>query len=200
VSEERPIRHAASVIAGRDDGDGLEILVVERGATSRFLPGYVAFPGGAVDIEDGDLAGRWFGDPREASRAAAVRELAEETGIDAARGGLVATELPEICHWVAPPEVPVRFDARYFAIALTAGIAPVPDGGETAAAWWTRPTHLFDEWERGDRKLYWPSWYTLRQLTACATVTDLLGLRFETREPTPEEGSTMPASVMEQVP
>jgi 8-oxo-dGTP pyrophosphatase MutT (NUDIX family) len=200
ASEERPIRYAASVIAGRDGGDGLEILVVERGAASRFLPGYVAFPGGAVDIDDGDLADRWFGDAREAARAAAVRELAEETGIDVAGGGLATTVLPEICHWVAPPEVPVRFDARYFAIAVAAGIDPVPDGGETAAAWWTPPSLLFGEWERGDRKLYWPSWYTVRQLTACATVTDLLGLRFETREPTPEEGSTMPASVMEQVP
>ena len=41
------IRKAASVIAVRDAADGPEVLVVERSAASRFLPGYVVFPGGA---------------------------------------------------------------------------------------------------------------------------------------------------------
>jgi 8-oxo-dGTP pyrophosphatase MutT (NUDIX family) len=196
--DERPIRRAASVIAGRDGLDGLEVLVVERGPGARFLPGYVAFPGGAVDPGDAHLAARRFGDPLEDARAAALRELLEETGIDAAAAR--AADLAEVCHWVAPPEVPVRFDARYFAIALGPGAEPVPDGGETAAAWWTGPGVLLDEWERGARKLYWPSWYTLRQVARCASVAELLALRFETRDPTPEEERTMPVSVMEQVP
>ena len=57
------IRHAASVVAVREGADAEpEVLVLERGAASRFLPGYVVFPGGAVDDDDAALAARWFGD------------------------------------------------------------------------------------------------------------------------------------------
>ena len=42
------IREAASAVVAREGGDGLEVLVLERGASSRFLPGYVAFPGGSL--------------------------------------------------------------------------------------------------------------------------------------------------------
>ena len=74
--DERPIRRAASVVCVRADGDGEpEVLVVRRSPESRFLPGYVAFPGGAVDAGDAAHAERWFGDPALAPRAAAVREL-----------------------------------------------------------------------------------------------------------------------------
>ncbi len=195
--DEPPIRHAATLIAGREAaGGGLEILVVERAAGSRFLPGYVAFPGGAVDDDDDVAAVRWFGDPHEASRAAAVRELEEETGI--ALSVRSVADLPQVCHWVAPPDVPVRFDARYFAVAADAGPEPVPDGGETAAAWWVSPRVLMDGWGRGERKLYWPTWYTMTYIAMCASVADLLALRFETRDPTPQEEADLPLSVMEQ--
>ena len=195
--DERPIRHAASLIAGRTGvGGGLEVLVVERGAASRFLPGYVAFPGGAVDDGDAAAAARWFGDHREASRAAAVRELAEETALELAPDTVAA--MPQICHWVAPPEVPVRFDARYFAADLAGGHEPVPDGGETAAAWWVAPAALMAEWEAGARRLYWPTWYTMTHVVTCRSVADLLALQFETRDPTSEEERDLPRSVMEQ--
>src|SRR5207248_2894158 len=59
------IRKAGSVLVGRDSSEGLQLLVLERAASSRFLPGYVAFPGGAVEPQDEDLARRWFGDPAE---------------------------------------------------------------------------------------------------------------------------------------
>ena len=48
------IRRAASLLAGRDGETGLELLVLERSAGSRFLPGYVAFPGGSVDEDDAE--------------------------------------------------------------------------------------------------------------------------------------------------
>jgi 8-oxo-dGTP pyrophosphatase MutT (NUDIX family) len=196
---ERPIRRAAALIAGRDvPGGGLEVLVVERGAGSRFLPGYVAFPGGAVDDADAEAAARWFGDHREASRAAAVRELAEETAIDLA--GIEAWALPELCHWVAPEDTPVRFDARYFGVDGAAAPAPVPDGGETAAAWWASPAGLLAGNDTGERKLYWPTWFTMQQLAMCSSVADLLALRFETRDPTDDEIADLPRWVMEDEP
>ena len=210
------LRRAASVIAGRDGEEGLEVLVLERGAASRFLPGYVAFPGGAVDEPDEGLAKAWFGSSDESARAAAVRELVEEAGLALTAGGVVdagdpdsldpvhaspprADQLPEIAHWIAPEVVPVRFDARYFAVAAPGNLEPAPDGGETASAWWTAPRRLMAEWERGDRKLYWPTYFTVLQLLRCPAVEDLLALRFDSREPVPDETASLPHSVFEQV-
>ena len=70
--------------------------------------------------------------------------------------------------------------------------------GSETAAWWADPVGLMAEWEAGERRLYWPTWYTMTRVAACASVADLLALRFETREPTPEEQRDMPRSVMEQ--
>ena len=82
------LRLAASVIAGRDGSAGLELLVIERSRSSRFLPGYVAFPGGATDPGDADLAVEWFGTADEVSRACAIRELSEETALALTVDGL----------------------------------------------------------------------------------------------------------------
>ncbi len=211
--DERPIRRAASVVCVRAGETGPEVLVVERSGESRFLPGYVAFPGGAVDAGDEVHATRWFGDPGEASRAAAIRELFEETGVILTANGVVASDsfaptdeappsvdqVAPLCHWIAPPDVPVRFDARYFTMAAGPDVAVVPDGREVTSAWWTSPRRLLAEWEAGERKLYWPTWLTVTEIAACATVADVLAWRFETRDPTPDEEATMPEHVMEQV-
>jgi len=168
----------------------------------RFLPGYVAFPGGSVDAEDAAVAERWFGDRSEAARAGVLRELVEECALALTAGGLepardagpldaappTADRLPEVAHWVAPPEVPVRFDARYFAAAPEGGGPdPVPDGTETAAAWWASPPDLLAGWEREERLLYWPTYFTMRALATCGSAAELLALRLETREPDDEE-------------
>jgi 8-oxo-dGTP pyrophosphatase MutT (NUDIX family) len=209
--EERPIRDAASVICVRDAVGDPEVLVLERSARSRFLPGYVAFPGGAVEPADADLAARWFDDPSEVHRAAGVRELAEEVGLAVTAGGVLAdrigavdmappsaAQLPEVAHWIAPVTVPVRFDARYFAVAAPSTVEPTPDGGEIAHAWWVSPARLLDEWRGDRRRLYWPTYYTVTQLATCRTVDELLALRFETREAEPHEEDGLPSHVFRQ--
>jgi len=210
--EERPIRRAASIVCIRVGSDGPEVLVVQRSEGSRFLPGYVAFPGGAVDAGDDAHAARWFGTAEEGPRAAALRELTEEVGLAVTAEGAVATRdlgpidaappvadaLGELCHWIAPPEVPVRFDARYFTVGVGADAEPAPDGHEVADAWWVSPRRLLEQWETGGHKLYWPTWLTVTELAACTTVEELLGLHFDAREPTDHEQATMPRHVMEQ--
>jgi 8-oxo-dGTP pyrophosphatase MutT (NUDIX family) len=208
VGEE--IRKAASVIAARDAEDGPQVLVLERGADSRFLAGYVAFPGGSTDGDDEALAERWFGTPEEAARACAVRELLEEVGLALtvdgmreANGATIASlsaspprreQLPEIAHWVAPPQVRVRFDARFFGVEAPAGLRPVPDGGETSDAWWISPRVLLEDWRAGRRRLYWPTLFTMRAIEGCRRVADLLAMRIDTREPLPDELERLPRS------
>ncbi len=167
-------RPAATVIAARPGTEGVEVLVLRRGTKSRFLPGYVVFPGGAVDETDRELARRWFGDEEEVSRACAVRELMEEAGLALTADGLTdavsdddlvaavssappqAEALHQISHWIAPEEVPVRFDARYFAVAAPAGLTPRPDGHEAEEVWWARPADVLADFEAGRCELYWP--------------------------------------------
>ena len=94
---------------------------------------------------------RWFGDADEAARAAGGARAGRGGGARAHRRRARSTparrtrssrstrrrpppsQLPEIAHWIAPEEVPVRFDARYFAVAAPRGLEPAPDGGEAAA-------------------------------------------------------------------
>ncbi len=203
------LRQAASVIAGSDGPDGLQLLVIERSRSSRFLPGYVAFPGGAVGAGDADLSMEWFGTTDESSRACAIRELSEETALAVTVDGVgpvggweplspvnmappTIEQLPEIAHWIAPEEVPVRFDARYYAASAFDGLEPTPDGTEATAAWWIGARELLSEHAAGSRKLYWPTYFTLTHLVTCGSVAELLALRFETREPTDADVEALP--------
>lgn len=196
------------MIAAREGRRGLEILVLERSAASRFLPGYVAFPGGATDAQDTAHARRWFGSAAEAPRACAIRELLEEVGLALTADGLRAApgepmgaidaspprpgQLALVAHWIAPEQVPVRFDARYFAIAAPDGVEPTPDRHEASSAWWASPAALLEDWAHGRRKLYWPTYYTMRALAGCTSVEDLLALDLTTREPDEREVERLP--------
>jgi 8-oxo-dGTP pyrophosphatase MutT (NUDIX family) len=208
------IRKAASVLAAREGEGGPEVLVLERGGTSRFLPGYVAFPGGSTDDGDAVLAARWFGTADEAARACAVRELFEEVALALTADGLAEADgrsfgalsdspprveqLREIAHWVAPPQVPVRFDARYFAVEAPPDLRAVPDGGETSAAWWAPPRALLEDWRAGRRKLYWPTYFTVAAIAPCTSVAELLALHIDTREPGPDDLEGLPRSTFWQ--
>ena len=179
-------RPAATIVLARAaPGHGVEVLVLRRSEASRFAPGFVVFPGGAVDPDDDELARRWFGSPDERARACAVRELAEEAGLH-----IEATvdELPEIGHWIAPEFLPVRFDARFFAAAadLARGsLEPTPDGLEIVDAWWVRPADLLVAGARGDVPLAWPTVRTLEALAACRSVADVLALQVAQEPPAP---------------
>jgi 8-oxo-dGTP pyrophosphatase MutT (NUDIX family) len=189
------------VIAARRGANGVEVLVLKRGREHRFLPGYLAFPGGAVEPQDGGLASRWFGSSAESGRACAVRELVEEAGLALTGAGLVsvagddrglsavhalpppADALREISHWVAPEQVPVRFDARFFAVDALAGLEPDPDGAEAERAWWARPAHVLRDFAEGRCDLYWPTLKTMEVLARCHTVDDVLALHVPQVEP-----------------
>jgi len=212
VSEE--IRQAASLIGVRDGAAGPEVLVIERTLDHRFLPGYVAFPGGAVDPADRRLAERWFGDGGESARAAAVRELSEEVGLAVTGDGVVAASdrslaqidavppaaeaLSEIARWIAPKDVPVRFDARYFAVRMDGAADPEADGAEASRAWWISPAELLAAWDSEEVRLYWPTHYTMVALADRHDADDVLALRLVTREPDDDDLDRLPRSVFFQ--
>jgi len=92
-------RPAATLMLLRDGTRGLEVLLLQRNASTPFVPGAHVFPGGAVDEADADHADVVEGlDADDADRLlgvdaggraywlTAVRECIEEAGVVLARG------------------------------------------------------------------------------------------------------------------
>jgi 8-oxo-dGTP pyrophosphatase MutT (NUDIX family) len=196
-------RPAATVVVARASPGppaGVEVLLLRRSPRNRFAPGFVVFPGGVLDPGDEDLAARWFGDAREAPRACAVRELAEETGLVLTGSGLrdlapsekaldaialdppARAQLHEVARWVAPEFLTVRFDASFYAVAATAGLDVHPDGVETDLGWWSRPGDVLAE-HGLFQTLMWPTYRTLQAIEQCASVEEVLGLRIPQEQP-----------------
>jgi 8-oxo-dGTP pyrophosphatase MutT (NUDIX family) len=192
------IRPAATIVVARPGGSGragVEVLVLRRSRSSRFVPGFIVFPGGAVDVEDEALATRWFGSPAERTRACAIRELAEEAGLVLSRSGIeraaagwleparflpaAVDQLPRIGRWIAPDFLPVRFDASFFAARCRRGVEPFVDGREVDAAWWAEPSDVLAGQQAGEFPLAWPTMKTLEALAGCTSVEGVLALRVE---------------------
>ena len=130
--------------------------MVQRPGGADFAPGAYVFPGGTVHEDD-----RAFPDEL---RAAAVRELFEETGILLARGAdaAVVRELVEggatfraavsaagvtvdfdalvlFARWVTPALLRRRFDARFYLARMPDGQTVRPQEGEIVDWRWVSP-------------------------------------------------------------
>ena len=79
-------RPAAVVVPYRRTGAGVEVFWVKREKALRFAGGFYAFPGGKVDPADGAVPVRGAAGEEATIRAAAARELFEETGLLMAEG------------------------------------------------------------------------------------------------------------------
>ena len=155
-------RPAATVILLRGGADALEVLLVKRNPAARFMGGAWVFPGGAVSGEDGS------GDP--ASRAAALREVEEETGIRLSS----REELVPFSRWITPPEVKIRFDAWFYLAVVPDGAEPRVDGSEIVDVGWYRPSAALAAGERGELLLVFPTIKHLEQLSSFGSVEELL--------------------------
>jgi len=173
-------RAAATVLVVRDAGAGLEVFLVQRHRRSGFLPNAWVFPGGAVEEADrlraadpelrGGEALAAFGLPRTVALAyglAAVRETREESGITIGLDDLHAWSW-----WVTPEAEPRRFDTR-FMLAVVRDAAGRHDDVETVASQWITPAGALAAGQSAV-PLAPPTWWTLRELAACGTVTAAL--------------------------
>jgi 8-oxo-dGTP pyrophosphatase MutT (NUDIX family) len=146
-------RPAASVVllrrGGKHGDRALEVLLLKRTESARFMPGVWVFPGGAVDPDDGeDEAGH---------RACAMRELKEEAGIDLP----AEEELVLFSRWITPEVISRRFDAWFFLALAPAHSPPQPDGVETTDAAWFEPGAALEAQATGGLTLAFP---TVKQL------------------------------------
>jgi 8-oxo-dGTP pyrophosphatase MutT (NUDIX family) len=155
-------RLAATVMLLRGGADRLEVLLAKRTPAARFMGGAWVFPGGSVSAEDGEGA--------PALRAAAVRELAEEVGVQLPDGA----ELVGFSNWITPAEVRIRFDTWFFLAVAPEGAEPEVDGAEIVDARWFEPALALAAAERDEIMLVFPTIKHLEQISGFASVDALL--------------------------
>ncbi|HXV05450.1 MAG TPA: NUDIX hydrolase [Solirubrobacterales bacterium] len=154
-------RPAASVVLLRRGGKhgerSLEVLLLKRTESARFMPGVWVFPGGALDSADGE--------GEAAYRSCALRELREEAGIELPAD----EELVLFSRWITPEAISRRFDAWFFLALAPAHTPPRPDGVETVDARWFEPQAALEAQTAGDLSLAFPTVKQLESLLAFPT-------------------------------
>lgn len=165
-------RPAATVVVLRSP---FEVLMVKRNDKVAFMAGAYVFPGGRVDEADREAppaaASRFPDlDPLEdaAYRRAAVRELMEEANVRIGPG-----DLEPFAHWVTPEIEIRRYDTRFFLARMPDHQEARHDDSETTAFAWLSPKDAIDKCLAGEVLLPPPTWTTLKQLAAFATVDDV---------------------------
>src|SRR5829696_6786275 len=145
-------RQAATVIVLRGGSQRLEVLLVQRTPKARFMGGAWVFPGGAVDAHEGE------GDV--AHRAAAIREVQEETGITLPD----AAALVPFARWITPPEVSIRFDTYFFIGVAPEEVEVKIDRQEIVDARWFVPSRALEGAEADELLMVFPTIKTLEQI------------------------------------
>jgi 8-oxo-dGTP pyrophosphatase MutT (NUDIX family) len=166
-------RLSATVLLLRPAAAGFEVYLQRRATSMAFASGRYAFPGGTVDRTDydGPLDEHWparLGRPEREAWAvvrAAVRELAEETGVRVAAGDLVPWS-----RWITPVFEPRRYDTYFFLAALPDGQEPANVSGEADRTEWLRPAEAVARFESGQIVMLPPTIVTMRELTGLGSV------------------------------
>jgi 8-oxo-dGTP pyrophosphatase MutT (NUDIX family) len=179
-----PIRPAATVIVVRDGVDGLETLLLRRHSDIAFHGGAWVFPGGRLD--EADYAGVAVPeDPRDdghsdAARLAAVREAAEEAGLE-----LDPAAMAPFSHWTTPAVRVKRYATWFFIVPAPTGEVTV-DGGEITDHRWMSPSAALAACDAGEIELPPPTYVSLLRIARSGTVDEAIAeataapyLRFE---------------------
>jgi 8-oxo-dGTP pyrophosphatase MutT (NUDIX family) len=172
TGQETVPRLAATVILLRGAGDSLEVLLAQRNPAARFMGGAWVFPGGAVSPEDGD------GEPGR--RAAAIRELREETGV-----GLDDPDaLVAFSRWITPAVVKIRYDTWFYLAHAPEQAEPHVDGTEMVDWRWCAPGDALRASRAGEIMLVFPTIKHLEQLSSFHSAQALIDhARTRTVEP-----------------
>lgn len=170
-------RLAATVLLLRPAASGFEVYLLRRRSSMAFASGMYVFPGGSVDSADyaGALAGDWavrLGQPEETAAAvvrAAVREVAEETGVRVS-----PAELRPWGRWITPEFEPRRYDTYFFVAALPEGAAADNVSTEADRAEWLTPAEALARVESGEILMLPPTVLTLEEVGAFDRVEAVL--------------------------
>jgi 8-oxo-dGTP pyrophosphatase MutT (NUDIX family) len=138
----------------------LELLMVRRTPAARFMAGHWVFPGGAVDAADGE--------GQAGLRAAALREVREETAIE------LGPELVPLARWITPAQSPIRFDTWFYLAAAPAGAEARVDGVEIVDSRWLTPADALAAAAAGELQLALPTQRQLELLRTFASAAEAI--------------------------
>src|SRR3989440_4031656 len=155
-------RPAGTVILLRGGDAALEVLLVRRNPNARFMGGAWVFPGGAVD--------RTEGQGQAALKTCAIREVAEEAGIQIA----APEQLVPFSRWITPAQVKIRFDTWFFLACLPPGAQARVDGSEVVDSRWYTPRAALEAAGKGELFLVFPTIKHLEQLSEFVSADELL--------------------------
>jgi 8-oxo-dGTP pyrophosphatase MutT (NUDIX family) len=155
---------SATVILLRDQESTIDVLLLRRSEKIETHGGFWVFPGGRVD--EADRTGP--DDPLGSARNAAVREVAEESGLEISRDALVP-----VSRWVTPPVMPKRFDTWFFIAGADDAEVQV-DGGEIDLHRWLTPAAALEAFRTKELQLPPPTFVTLTMLLQFSSVSEAL--------------------------
>lgn len=164
---------AATLILFRErGGNPPDLLITQRAAGMAFAGGALVFPGGRIDPEDRvrTLAHPDLPPDDAAARIAALRETAEEVGLDF---GLGVHDLTPFARWLPKHRQARNFDTLFY-IARVAPDAPEPqaDGGETVRAFWSAAADVLSMCDRGEADVIFPTRRNLERLALFSSFDD----------------------------
>lgn len=184
---------AATVLLLRPASEQFEVLMVERNSRG-FFGSMVVFPGGSVDAVDVPTGSSAEDDVSH--RNAAIRELAEETGLLVTCDGVEAApglrgeafyrwlresktevgvdSLVLVSRWVTPEEAPRRFDARFYLMGCSSTPEVYLDTSELVGYRWTTPATALANHEAGQSRMILPTLAHLRWLDRRTSIDDAL--------------------------
>ena len=155
-------RPAATVILLRGGAERIEILLVKRNPRARFMGGAWVFPGGAVDRHEGR--------GEAALRAAALRELREEAGVQLSD----PHALIGFSRWITPEEIKIRFDTWFYLATAPPGAEARVDGHEVVEARWYEPAKALEAARAQEIALVFPTIKHLEQLAKFRSADELV--------------------------
>lgn len=173
---EQPIRAAATAAVIRDSEIGsLEVLLLQRNSSMKFIGGAWVFPGGAVDKSDCRDTSQ-EGD-ESTGRVTATRETKEEAGIS-----IDGSNLQSIAHWTAPVESPRRFATWFYLTVMPDKQEVCVDGTEIVAHRWLSPQEALQERVAQNMNFLPPTFVTLEWLCAFSDTKSAVA-HFSKRKP-----------------
>lgn len=137
---------SSSVILVRDSSAGLELLMLKRNAEVKSYNSTWVFPGGKLDAEElrqGQSTGE---------RLAAVRECAEECGVEISQ-----QELVDYSRWVTPAVMPRRFNTGFYLAAVKADAHIIIDNSEIVEYCWVTIPEALKAFKSGAMKVQPPA-------------------------------------------
>ena len=154
---------AATVVCLRDGKNGIEVLLLRRNRDLKSFGGAWVFPGGRVDKEDAPGAVEL-----ERAKVAAIREAAEETGLDLSEAPLVT-----LSQWIPPVQEKRRFSTWFFVTGVTDQSISI-DGGEIHEFKWVCPRETVKAAPDPQTLIMPPTFVSLHQLSIYGSVDDAL--------------------------